>query len=233
MTRRPLIITSVTLGMLVAGSASAQAKQYVLGHPKREHCKAHFVRRVEKIKVNGREVKETVCVYNAPQQAAASSPAGQPTPPPPTASTPAPASSPAPSATLPEPPHTTEVLDSVETITLDGAMIWIFAARVDALEEPYAGNGPIRVPLTSFSIQYKLIDTTTGVIEADPTITTHSEATDCSFVESFAYPSVIFNGEGSAGCGFDTFTTAGPDKIEVVPSFAGSSGYLPSEGVAL
>jgi hypothetical protein len=52
-------------------------------------------------------------------------------------------------------------------------------------------------------------------------------------VESFDYPKVTFNGEGSAGCGFDSFTTAGPDKIEVVPSFVGSPGYLPSEGTPL
>jgi hypothetical protein len=233
MSRRPLIVATVTLGVLAAGSAPAQAKQYVLGHPKHERCKAHYVKRVEKVKVSGRVVKETVCVYNAPQHAAASSPAQQPTPLPPTASTPAPAPSPAPSLKQLEPSHTTEVLDSVETITFDGAMIWSFAARVDALEEPYGGNGPIRVPLTSFSIRYKITDTTTGVVEADPTITTRSEVTDCSFVESFDYPKVIFNGEGSAGCGFDSFTTAGPDKIEVVPSFVGLPGYLPSEGTPL
>jgi hypothetical protein len=229
MTRRPLIVATVTLGVLAAGSASAQAKQYVLGHPKREHCNAHYIKRVEKVKVNGRAVKETVCVYHAQRQAAANPAAEQPTPPPPTASTPAPATSPISVKRL-EPPYATEVLDSVETVTLDGAMIWIFAARVDALEEPYAGSGPIRVPLTTFSIQYKIVDTTTGVVEADPTITTRSEVTDCSLVESFGYPSITFNGEG---CGFNNFTTAGPDNIEVVPSFAGLPGYLPSEGIAL
>lgn len=233
MTRRPLIVATVTLGALAAGSASAQAKQYVLGHPKREHCKAHYVTRVERIKVNGRKTKETVCVYHSPQQAAAGPPAEQPTPPQPTASTPAPSPPPAPTVKRLEPPYSTEVLGSLEAITGHGNMIWIIATRVDALEEPFAGSGPIRAPLTTFSIHYKIIDATTGVVEADPAITTHSEVAGCSFVESFDYPSITFSGEGPAGCGFDNFTTAGPDNIEVVPSFAGLPGYLPSEGTAL
>jgi hypothetical protein len=60
--------------------ASASVRQYVLKHPKREHCKAHYVKRVERVKVreHGKlvKVKETFCVSQAPKPA----PVPMPTP---------------------------------------------------------------------------------------------------------------------------------------------------------
>ncbi len=78
----------VTLSVCGAAQAST-VKQYVLRHPKHEHCKAHYVKKIETVKKreHGRAVKlrETVCVYVKPK-AAATMPASTPTAPAPTVS---------------------------------------------------------------------------------------------------------------------------------------------------
>jgi hypothetical protein len=52
-----------------AGSAAA-VKEYVLKHPKREHCKSHYVKKAKTVhkRVHGHTVAvhETVCVHSAP-----------------------------------------------------------------------------------------------------------------------------------------------------------------------
>ncbi len=55
MIRRAPILALAALAFPAAASASAQ--QYVLPHPTREHCRAHYIKKVEHVK--GR--KETVC----------------------------------------------------------------------------------------------------------------------------------------------------------------------------
>jgi hypothetical protein len=58
MQRSVLLSGSLVLAALALPAvASASAKQYVLKHPKREHCKAHYVKKVEHGK--------TWCVYKA------------------------------------------------------------------------------------------------------------------------------------------------------------------------
>jgi len=75
MNRRAILTASLVLAALAFPvCASASVRQYVLKHPNREHCKAHYVKRVERVKVHGRKVKETFCVYQAPK------PAPRPTP---------------------------------------------------------------------------------------------------------------------------------------------------------
>jgi hypothetical protein len=66
--RTALIFALAALAFPAAASAST-GKQYVLKHPKHEHCRAHYVKRVEQVKVHGRRVKETFCVYQAPKPA--------------------------------------------------------------------------------------------------------------------------------------------------------------------
>jgi hypothetical protein len=65
-------VLAVLATLLVPAVAQATTKQYVLTHPKREHCRAHYVKKVERVKVreHGRTVKvrETVCVYVAPKK---------------------------------------------------------------------------------------------------------------------------------------------------------------------
>jgi hypothetical protein len=64
-----LLVMAVVLGLLSfaqAGEAADATKQYVLHHPNKQHCKAHYVKRVEHVtkRVHGRkrQVRETVCV---------------------------------------------------------------------------------------------------------------------------------------------------------------------------
>jgi hypothetical protein len=69
MGRRVVILTLAALALPAVASASTE-KQYILRHPKHEHCKAHYVKKVERVKrkANRKTVKvtETVCVYVKP-----------------------------------------------------------------------------------------------------------------------------------------------------------------------
>jgi hypothetical protein len=55
-------------------TSAVAAKEYVLKHPKREHCKAHYVRKTKTVrkKIHGHGVKvhETVCVHKTSRTAA-------------------------------------------------------------------------------------------------------------------------------------------------------------------
>lgn len=75
---RPAICSSLcALAALVACSNASAAKTYVLKNPK-QHCKVHYVKKVETVKKHehGRVVKvhEILCVYVAPKAPAADSP---------------------------------------------------------------------------------------------------------------------------------------------------------------
>jgi hypothetical protein len=60
----PALIVIVAFFALVG---AASAKQYVLKHPKREHCKAHYIKKTETTKKHGHKIKQTVCIYVAPK----------------------------------------------------------------------------------------------------------------------------------------------------------------------
>ncbi len=120
---------TIAVALIVpTGAQAAPVKQYVLKHPKREHCRAHYVKKVERVKKreHGRTVKvrETVCVHVAPKPAAK---VVAPAPPVVTvAPTPAPSPS-APATPTPEPPHiipttTTESVSNgwCETVEVPG-----------------------------------------------------------------------------------------------------------------
>ncbi len=82
----PAVLLTIAVALIVpSGAQAAPVKQYVLKHPKHEHCRAHYVRKVEYVKrrehghvveVHGHVVKirETVCVYVAPKKAVAAPP---------------------------------------------------------------------------------------------------------------------------------------------------------------
>jgi hypothetical protein len=220
----------VALLAMLALPTTATASQYVLKHPKHEHCRARYVKKIEKIKVHGHRVAKTVCVYHAPQQSAASPPPEQPTPTPPPAWTP-PVPAPAPVKQL-EPPYATEVESHFGSTSAYGDLILSFVASVLALEEPHAGSGTMKTQLTTAPVQYKITDTTTGVVEADSSIPSSYGIAGCAIVESFEYPNTTYSGNGAVGCGFSNFTLPDSDNIEVVPSFTGAPGYLPSTGHA-
>jgi hypothetical protein len=65
---RAILSASLVLAVLAFPAvASATVKQYVLRHPKREHCKAHYVRTVKHAKVHGKRVQQVWCVYTPPK----------------------------------------------------------------------------------------------------------------------------------------------------------------------
>ena len=70
MRRRAAILTLLTAVLAFAATATATAttREYVLKHPKREHCKSHYVKKTRSVrrKVHGHVVKvrETVCVHS-------------------------------------------------------------------------------------------------------------------------------------------------------------------------
>lgn len=62
----------VPIGVLLASlalatSAAAAPGRYVLRHPTREHCKAHYVRKAKSVKVHGKRVRQVWCVRVKPK----------------------------------------------------------------------------------------------------------------------------------------------------------------------
>ena len=74
-----IVVAASVLLVSQAASASPVA-QYVLKHPKREHCKARYVKKTRKVKIHGRKVKRTVCRYVAPKSPHGLPPVIAPTP---------------------------------------------------------------------------------------------------------------------------------------------------------
>src|SRR5208282_1465831 len=60
------VIASLALFFALGGIAVA-AKEYVLKHPRREHCNEHYIKKTRTVKEHGRKVKQTVCQYSAPK----------------------------------------------------------------------------------------------------------------------------------------------------------------------
>jgi hypothetical protein len=50
MKRSALSLAVLVSLMAPTGAQAKPAKQYVLKHPKHEHCRAHYVRKIEKVK---------------------------------------------------------------------------------------------------------------------------------------------------------------------------------------
>jgi hypothetical protein len=61
------------MAALASSSWASTPHRYVLRHPKREHCKAHYARRVVTVRkrIHGRtrKVRETVCIHRGPKPA--------------------------------------------------------------------------------------------------------------------------------------------------------------------
>jgi hypothetical protein len=154
--------------MLAVGSlavpalAQAATKQYVLPHPKHEHCRAHYVKKVEtaKEREHGRTVKvhETVCVHVTPK---APSPAPAPEPAPPTA--------PEPKAPEPAPKTGPEIGSLGATLYVDHDDLSVSASVRDPVsganefETPKAGSRFIAVALS-------LADHGSASIESDANV---------------------------------------------------------------
>jgi hypothetical protein len=65
-----MTFVAVAAAVLVLPSSALASKEYVLKHPKREHCRVHYVRKSKTVhrRIHGHRVKvhETVCVYKPP-----------------------------------------------------------------------------------------------------------------------------------------------------------------------
>lgn len=68
---RRLISTLIVVSSALAPSAATASQQYVLKHPRHEHCKPHYIKGYRWITKGRREVKQTICVkeYVAPKVA--------------------------------------------------------------------------------------------------------------------------------------------------------------------
>ncbi len=140
----PTVIASLALFFAFGGTAIA-AKQYVLKHPKHEHCKAHYVKKVETVRVRKAErsvefgrivkIRETFCVYVAPKTAPA-----PPTPPAPVA-TPAPPIEPF--ATTTTLSVTTVNCSRLEQPEQEWCKYMITYTTVNRLGESPPGAGPV------------------------------------------------------------------------------------------
>lgn len=62
-----LILSICVCGFAVTSVFAATPKSYVLKHPKREHCKAHYTKKTRVVKKHRHKVKQTVCLYVAPK----------------------------------------------------------------------------------------------------------------------------------------------------------------------
>ncbi len=92
--RGALAVGAILLGLAAPACATAAPHhKYPLKHPKAEHCKAHYVKKVEKVEAHRKgkvvRVRKTFCVWVAPQKAGTqpTPPAPQPTPPAPQSTT--------------------------------------------------------------------------------------------------------------------------------------------------
>jgi hypothetical protein len=73
-----LVAAAVTA--LPAVASASYVKQYILDHPKREHCKVRYVKKVERVTVHGRKVKDTVCIHVPPKAVVPTAAPPAPTP---------------------------------------------------------------------------------------------------------------------------------------------------------
>lgn len=65
---------------ILVAPAFAASKFYVLKHPKREHCKAHYAEKTQTIKIRGHKRKQAICIYVTPKSTAPSGNPQSPTP---------------------------------------------------------------------------------------------------------------------------------------------------------
>jgi hypothetical protein len=216
---RPAILSAslVLAALAFPDGASASVKQYVLKHPKREHCNAHYVKKVERVKKreHGKtvHVKETFCVYRAPM----------PTPAPvlaPASPSPAPTPVPAPAPA----PILTPTFTNVTTLELGG--IGTGEPRYNSVSVSVGTSGPgvIGVPVT-----VTLVNQTTLVPLGS--FTEASYEGTCTIVNELAGGNWVLKGEAVAGhpaCPIGTVTAPAEQSVGIEATFAGNAQYAPS-----
>ena len=195
------------IAMAVPAVAQAAPKSYLLAHPKREHCRAHYVKKLERVKKreHGKTtyVKETFCVYRAPTPA----------------STPEEAAAPAPAT--PSKIATVTIGFVANTYGKPGP----YHLQVSGVVSAIGGHDLIGEP-----ILYKLENSSTGQV-----LTTFTEPSNptfpCAIVPQFEEPTQTFTGEAfgqEPACFAGRFQAPTGQYVRVVASYAGSETYEPS-----
>jgi hypothetical protein len=225
-------LAACVIAMAMPAASQAAANSYVLRHPKHEHCRAHYTRKVKKVRVrqHGKivAVAEIVCIYTPPKAPPApveQTPAPTPTPTPAPAPTPAPTPAPAP---IPPPipsPSRAETSTSVFASLLGGVgtgerlhySVWGLVIGTGS------ASAPITFAMSSLSTGQP-VASFTGVSGAFP----------CSI--TFTYvpegETLVWKGEAvgvEPACPFPTVSEpAHTDTYALRASYAGDAAHEPS-----
>ena len=219
MNRRTMLSVMLVLAALAlsAVASASTVKQYVLKHPRREHCRTHYVKKVELVKKreHGKlvKVKETFCVYRAAKPTPA--PVLAPAPPTP-ASTPVPAPTPAPTLT--------PTFTILTTLELGGLGTGEPRYNTVSVSVGTLGPGVIGVPVT-----VTLINQTTLVPLGS--FTQASDEGTCSLVNELQGGNWVVRGEAVAGhpaCPIGTVTAPAEQSVGIEAAFAGNAQFAPS-----
>jgi hypothetical protein len=152
------LLVGAGAGIAASAWASAASRQYVLKHPKHEHCKAQYIKKAETVKRRGEhgramKVRETLCVYVAPAKApimTTTRPATVSIPMIPTPTTQAPTPTPTPSPSPPAPTRTVTLhthLSFAQSQTNPAAVTYHYSASatVGSEDEPNLPAGVLNL----------------------------------------------------------------------------------------
>jgi hypothetical protein len=234
MGRRHLSFAALTVGLLVcvlaAGAPSSWAsapRQYVLRHPKREHCKPHYARRVrivrKRIHHRRKKVRQIVCVYVPPPPTSLPSTQLAPAPalpPPPVAAPPAESKLIATVTTLDVPPASEDAC-SVKSFVDRNEILCVYLVRLSVSSvEGQALNLPL--PMLTFS----------NPGEPGKAWTLNSNGNPSFILEIYWEHLTTFNVEVTKLIDprYGVVATApGKGRWSVYASYAGTTGFAPSQ----
>lgn len=229
MRRLPLACAVFLALFLALGGTAIAAKQYVLKHPKHEHCKAHYVKKTKTVKRH----REILCVYVVP-------PPADPAPVVPAPVTPAPVvAAPTPAPVVPTPPAPEEPAKPVGPFTTTTTLK--VSSPEECKIESIGGVGSVNSCFYTVSASVEgnkevltspsptFIFTNTGNNEHAGTVSeTHSFRLDVSVerIESLVETSVSIPHVGVIE------TASGEAAWSIVATYAGSSNYSSSQSVS-
>jgi hypothetical protein len=210
MKRAWALVAAASVSLAVPAAAQAKARQYVLRHPTREHCKAHYLRKNRLAKVHRKYVRQVWCVHVAPKPSTAA-------PKPGTTSTP----TPTPGAQTLTPTITT--VSTLEGTAYEHPLYKTVSASVDTYASG-PGSGVAGVP-----VAITLADPVTGHVLA--TFTETSSGGSCAIAIALEGGFWVLRGEAVAsypGCPIGTIFPARGNSVEIMGSFAGNGQYAAS-----
>jgi len=211
MSRGFALAAAAAVSLALPPAAQAKARQYLLKHPTREHCKAHYLRKNKPAKVHGKYVRRVWCVH---------------VPPKPSAAVPAPALSP---SSTPPARMLTPTFTIVSTMEGGGRLLGQpFYKTVSASVQTY-GSGP-GSEITGVPVTITFADPVTGHVLG--TFTETSYGGSCAIEIGLAGGFWWSKGEAVAsypGCPIGTIELpANGHSVEIMGSFAGNAQYAAS-----